>query len=124
MYPPPAGNFAANGTASPPTAWPAATHLPAWKKLLMRIGGQSFGDLGKVVAVMMPSGEVGQNRENSGKVGNALIISGIVAIDSLTENIRKDIKHDGPSLQESSGKIGSARIALGIVVIDSLHPKI
>ncbi|KAJ8977408.1 hypothetical protein NQ317_003189 [Molorchus minor] len=48
----PAGGFAAPVAASLPTAWPAATHLPAWKKLLKRIGGHSFGDLGKVVAVI------------------------------------------------------------------------
>ncbi|KAJ8972049.1 hypothetical protein NQ317_001519 [Molorchus minor] len=48
----PAGGFGARVAASLPTAWPAATHLPAWKKLLKRIGGHSFGDLGKVVAVI------------------------------------------------------------------------
>ncbi|KAJ8983766.1 hypothetical protein NQ317_006098 [Molorchus minor] len=50
--PTPRGGFAAPVAASLPTAWPAATHLPAWKKLLKRIGGHSFGDLGKVVAVI------------------------------------------------------------------------
>ncbi|KAJ8980684.1 hypothetical protein NQ317_006080 [Molorchus minor] len=52
MYPPSGGSIVANGVASPPTPCPAATHLPAWKKLLKRIGGQSFGDLGKIMAVM------------------------------------------------------------------------
>ncbi|KAJ8976298.1 hypothetical protein NQ317_000465 [Molorchus minor] len=47
--PSPAGSFAANGAASLPTAWPAATHLPAWKKLLKRIGATRH-DLGTYTA--------------------------------------------------------------------------
>ncbi|KAJ8977148.1 hypothetical protein NQ317_016815 [Molorchus minor] len=83
-------------------------------------------------------------QENSGKVGRARIVSGIVAIVSPylkirecsdhsrnsrnrfleSENIRKDIKHGGFRLQENSGKVGRARIVSGIVAIVSPYLKI
>ncbi|KAJ8974007.1 hypothetical protein NQ317_007627 [Molorchus minor] len=115
------GSFAANGAASLPTAWPAATHLPAWKKLLKRIGGQSFGDLGKMMAVMkgnIASGKFGKSREGSNRFGNSR--NRFLAPESMM----KDTKHGVSSLRESSGKIGSARIVSGIVAIDSSHLKI
>ncbi|KAJ8970095.1 hypothetical protein NQ317_012451 [Molorchus minor] len=139
------GSFAAYGVA----CGHASSRL---EKILKRIGGNSFGDLGKVVAVvkfgefsyrygnsrnrfLVPKNirkdtkhdAFGRVRTKSGKFRQSRecsIVSGIVAIDSGLENIDKDTKHGGFMLRKSSGKIGRARIVSGIVVIDSLHPKI